>query len=78
MLLHILLFIMLAYLMLLTALFNAVCLHNAYLFFAIEFCTCVLFSCFVYGLLFTCYLFEMLFLIICSASNLLVFLILCT
>ena len=30
MLLHIMLYIMLAYLMLLTALFKAVCLHNAY------------------------------------------------
>ena len=36
---------MLAYLMLLAALSNAVCLHNAY--FAIDFCKCFLFSYFV-------------------------------
>ena len=48
MLLYIMLYIMLAYLMLLAALSNAVCLYNAYfLFFAINFCKCFLFSCFV-------------------------------
>ena len=45
MLLYIMLFIMLAYLMLLAALSNAVCLYNA--FYAIDFCKCFLFSCFV-------------------------------
>ena len=46
MLLHTMLYIVLAYLMLFAALSNAVCLHNAS-FFAIEFCKCFLFSCFV-------------------------------
>ena len=46
MLLYIMLYIMLAYLMLFAASSNAVCLHNAY-FYAIEFCKCFLFSCFV-------------------------------
>ena len=41
-----LLSIMLAYLMLFAALSNAVCLYNAS-FFAIDFCKCFLFSCFV-------------------------------
>ena len=41
-----LLYIMLAYLVLIAALFNAVCLHNAY-FIAIDFCKCFLFSCYV-------------------------------
>ena len=35
-----LLYVMLAYLMQITALFNAVCLHNAHLSFAIDFCKC--------------------------------------
>ena len=39
-----LLYIMLAYLMLLAALSNAACFHNV--FFAIDFCKCFLFSCF--------------------------------
>ena len=38
-----LLYIILAYLMLFAALFNAVCLYNAFLFFAIDFCKCILF-----------------------------------
>ena len=42
MLLYIMLYIMLAYLMLFAALSNAVCLHNAFLFFAIDFCKCFL------------------------------------
>ena len=46
-LLHIMLYIMLAYLMLFAALSNAVCLNNASLFIAIDFCKCFLFSCFV-------------------------------
>ena len=46
MLLYIMLFTVLAYIMLLAALSNAVCLHNAS-FFAIDFCKCFLFSCFV-------------------------------
>ena len=46
-LLYIMLFVMLAFLMLLAALSNAVCLHNAS-FFAIDFCKCFLLSCFVF------------------------------
>ena len=46
MLLYIMLYIVLAYLMLLAALTNSVCLNNAS-FFAIDFCKCFLFSCFV-------------------------------
>ena len=41
MLLYIMLYIVLAYLMLIAALSNAVCLHNAS-FFAIDFCKCFL------------------------------------
>ena len=41
-----LLYIMIAYLMQFTTLFNAVCLYNAY-FFAIDFCECILLLCFV-------------------------------
>ena len=44
--LYIMLYIMLAYLMLFAALSNAVCLCNGF-FFAIDFCKCFLFSCFV-------------------------------
>ena len=40
-----LLYIMFAYLMLFAALSNAVCLYNAFL--VIDFCKCLLFSCFV-------------------------------
>ena len=47
MLLYIMLYIVLAYLMLFAALTNAVCLYNAS-FFAIDFCKCFLFSCFVF------------------------------
>ena len=47
MLLYIMLDIVLAYLMLIVALTNAVCLYNAS-FFAIDFCKCFLFSCFVF------------------------------
>ena len=48
MLLYIMLYIVLAFLMLFVALSNAVCLYNAFfLFFAIDFCKCFLFSCFV-------------------------------
>ena len=46
MLLCIMLHIVLAYLMLLAALSNGVCLYNAS-FFAIDFCKCFLFSCYV-------------------------------
>ena len=42
-LLYVVLYIVLAYLMLLAALTKAVCLHNAY-FLAIDFCKCYLFS----------------------------------
>ena len=47
MLLYVMLYIMLACLMLFAALSNAVCLYNAFLFFAIDFCNLFLFSCFV-------------------------------
>ena len=49
MLLHIMLYIMFAYIRLFAALSNAVCLHNSsfILFFAIDFWKCLLFSCFV-------------------------------
>ena len=50
MLLYIMLYIMHAYLMLFTALSNAVCMHNDS-FFAIDFCKSFLLSCFVLGLL---------------------------
>ena len=36
-----------ACLMLFAVLSNAVCLHNAFFLFAIDFCKCFLFSCFV-------------------------------
>ena len=45
-LLYIMLYIMLAYLMLFAALSIDACLYNAS-FFAIDFCKCLLFSCFV-------------------------------
>ena len=47
MLLYMMLYIVLAYLMLFAALTNAVSLYNAS-FFAIDFCKCFLFSCFVF------------------------------
>ena len=48
MLLHIMPYIMLTYLTLFAALSNAVGLYNAFSsFFAIDFCKCFLFSCFV-------------------------------
>ena len=47
MLLYMMLYIVLAYLMLFAALTSAVCLYNAS-FFAIDFCKCFLFSCFVF------------------------------
>ena len=62
---------MLAYLMLFAALTNAVCLYNAS-FFAIDFCKCFLFSCFVsvyFIFLFascTVLLICLIFLILCS------------
>ena len=46
-----LLYIMLAYLMLLTGLLSPICLHNACLFFAIDFWKYLWFSCFVFELL---------------------------
>ena len=51
MLLYIMLYKMLAYIKLFTALVNAVCSYNAYLFLAIDFYKWFLFSCFVFGLL---------------------------
>ena len=55
------------------SLLNAVCLYNA--FFAIDFCKCSLFQCFVID---TVCLFQILFCIMHSAFNLLVFPILCS
>ena len=72
MFLCIILYVMLAYLMLFAALSNAVCLHNAS-FFAIDFCKCFLFSCFV---LVSCHIVCLIHVLICimhSAFNLLVF-----
>ena len=57
--------IVLAYLMLFAALSNAVCLYNAS-FFAIDFCKCFLFSCFVF-------VYFIFFCIMHSAFNLFVF-----
>ena len=71
MLLYKMLYIVLAYLMLFAALTNAVCLYNAS-FFAIDFCKCFLFSCFVFVYLFflfalcTVLLICFFFLILCS------------
>ena len=65
------LYIVLAYLMLFAALTNAVCLYNAS-FFAIDFCKCFLFSCFVFVYLIflfascTVILVCLFFLILCS------------
>ena len=73
-----LIYIMFSYLMLLTALFNVVCLCNAYLFSAIELCKCFLFSCHCHWVTDTVCLFKVLFCIIYSALNQLVFLILCS
>ena len=44
---YLMLYIVLAYLMLFAVLTNAVCLYNAS-FFAIDFCKCFLFSCFLF------------------------------
>ena len=65
-----LLYIMLAYLMLFAALSNAVCLYNA--FFAIDFCKCFLFSCFVLVYWHIVCLFQVWFCIMHCAFNLLV------
>ena len=78
MLLYIMLYVMPAYLMLFTALSNAVCLHNAFCFIAIDFCQCFSFSCLVLGYWHIVCLFQMLFCIMHSAFNLLVFIILCS
>ena len=59
MLLYIISYIMLAYLMLFAALFNAVYLDNA--FFAIDFFKCLLFSCFVLDYSHVLCLFQILF-----------------
>ena len=73
MLLHIMLYIMLAYLMLFAALFHAVCLHSAFLPFALSnaFCSHAL-SCIIDSL------FQILFCIMHSAVNPVVFLNLCS
>ena len=68
---------MLAYLMLFSALLNAVCLHNAYIF-AIDFCKCNLLSCFVIGLSTHSLSISNITTIMYSAFKLLVFLILCS
>ena len=67
-----LLYIVLAYLMLFAALTNAVCLYNAS-FFAIDFCKCFLFSCFVFVYLHIVCLFNFLICILHSAFNMFVF-----
>ena len=72
MLLHVMLYIVLACLVLFAALSNAVCLYNAS-FFAIDFCKCFLFSCFVLVYWHIVCLFHALICIIHSAFNLLVF-----
>ena len=61
---------MFAYLMLLAALSNAVCLYNA--FFAIEFCKFFLFSCYILVYRHIVCLFHVLICIMHSVSNLLV------
>ena len=58
MLLCIMLYIMLAYLMLFAALFNAVCLCNASSFFAIDFYICFLFICFVLFIIFVYFKYD--------------------
>ena len=63
---------MLAYLMLFAALPNAVCLYNAS-FFAIDFCKCILFSCFVFVYWHIVCLFHFFICIMHSAFNLFVF-----
>ena len=68
MLLYIMLQIMLAYLMLLNALFNAFCLYEAS-FYAIDLCNCFLFSCLVLGYSHIFRLFEVLSYIMHSAFN---------
>ena len=72
MLLYIMLFVVLAYLMLVAALTNAVCLYNPS-FFAIDFCKCFLFSCFVLVYCHIVCLFHVLTCTMHSAFNLLVF-----
>ena len=72
MLLYIMLYILLAYLMLLAAMSNAVCLHNAF-FFAIYFCKCFLFSCSVLVHWHIVCLFHVFTCTMHSAFNLLVF-----
>ena len=72
MLLYIMLYIVLAYLMLFAALTNAVCLYNAS-FFAIDFCKCFLFSCFVVVHSHIVCLFHFCISIMHSAFNLFVF-----
>ena len=54
MLLYILLYTMHAYIMLLAALSNAVCLHNAFSKFAIDFCKCFLFQYLSWFILILC------------------------
>ena len=66
------LYIVLAYLMLFAALTNAVCLYNAS-FFAIDFCKCFLFSCFVFVYWHIDCLFHFFISIMHSAFNLFVF-----
>ena len=70
--LYIMLYIMLAYLMLIAALSNAVCLHNAS-FFSIYFCKCFLLSCFDLVYCHIVCLFHVLTCTMHSALNLLFF-----
>ena len=74
MLLYIMLCVLLAYLMLLATLSNAVCLYDAFFFFiVIDFCKSFLLSCFVLVYWHIVYLFHILICIMYSAFNLLVF-----
>ena len=76
MLLYIMQYIMLAYLMLLTVLFNAVCLYNAY-FLSLTFENAFCFHALSWFIDTGC-LFQILFRIMHIALNLLVFQILCS
>ena len=76
MLMYIMLYIMPAYLTLLDALSDAVCLHIAY-FFAIDFNICFCLHALSWFIDTVC-LFQIIFCIILSAFNLVVFVILCT
>ena len=69
---YLLLYIVIAYLMLFAALSNSVCLYNAS-FFSIDFCKCLLFSCFVLVYRHIVCIFHVLICIMHIAFNLLFF-----